>query len=123
MYQLFGPPPQALTVAFATGPAGPALVSCLTVPAILPVAPRLTARIDAKKSNAPSPSWLYTKLRPTSKSMTMTAPVSGILIGASTNEAYDSCPEPFQRTTACDPFLKRMPAEESTLMVTSTALY
>src|SRR5438445_761495 len=99
----------------------PTLASCCTVPAMLPVAARFTARIDAKKSNAPSPRLLNGKLRATSKSTTMAAPVSGTLIGASTNEPYDSSPDPFHCTTACDPFLKRMPAEESTLSVGSCA--
>src|ERR1043165_8756771 len=53
----------------------------------------------------------------------MTAPVSGTLTGACTNTPYDSWPLPFQRTVAADPFLKRIPADESTFMVTSTALY
>src|SRR5947209_911215 len=53
--------------------------------------------------------------------MTMTAPVSGTLIGAWTNTGYDSWPEPFQRTTTGDPFLKRMPAEESTLIVATAS--
>ena len=73
------------TWAFGTGLVVPP-ESCVTVPAIAPTAAELIARRIGLKSNALLLlEKLYRKLRPTSKSSTMSAPSVGTSTGYSTD--------------------------------------
>ena len=62
-----------MTLAFGTGSTGP-LSSVVTVPAIVPVAAVLIARSQGKSVNICVPYRSHRKLRPRSKSMTISAP-------------------------------------------------
>jgi hypothetical protein len=111
-------------LALATGRVDPES-SRVTVPAIAPEAAEFTARSQCRNVNSRPPKKSYRKLRPRSKSSTMSAPSGGTSIGDSTR-AYNGIsgvPVKFCQLTVAWVPLFQVIDDKSVLIVMRTARY